>query len=156
MVVYGSSYGMFWHIATVVAVEPRRYEVIEQNFLGLSPNLEGALGNVRPAVAGVAGCSSHRVCGGAALNAQQGQALCLTLLFIGRPGAASVLPLMPKGNTLMATIPSRLACAQAELRLEERSVSTDLLSHLRNYSSALSCPFMYRTRSPAVKRERSR
>jgi len=40
MVVYGSSYGIFGHIATVVAVEPGRYEVIEQNFLDFSPNIE--------------------------------------------------------------------------------------------------------------------
>jgi surface antigen len=40
MVVYGGSYGGFGHIATVVAVEPGRYEVIEQNFLDFSPNLE--------------------------------------------------------------------------------------------------------------------
>src|SRR5258707_5734880 len=40
MVVYGSSYGIFGHIATVVAVEPDRYEVIEQNFLDFNPNLE--------------------------------------------------------------------------------------------------------------------
>jgi hypothetical protein len=33
MVVYGSSYGAFGHIATVVAVEPGRYEVVEQNSL---------------------------------------------------------------------------------------------------------------------------
>jgi hypothetical protein len=41
MVVYGSSYGVFGHIATLVAVEPGRYEVIEQNFLGFNANLEG-------------------------------------------------------------------------------------------------------------------
>ena len=40
MVVYGSSYGPFGHIATVVAVQPDRYEVVEQNFLDFSPNLE--------------------------------------------------------------------------------------------------------------------
>jgi hypothetical protein len=40
MVVYGSSYGPFGHIGTVVAVEPGRYEVVEQNFLGFNPNLE--------------------------------------------------------------------------------------------------------------------
>jgi surface antigen len=40
MVVYGGSYGMFGHIATVVAVQQDRYEVIEQNFLDFSPNLE--------------------------------------------------------------------------------------------------------------------
>jgi hypothetical protein len=40
MVVYGGSYGLFSHIATVVAVEPGRYEVIEQNFLDFSPDLE--------------------------------------------------------------------------------------------------------------------
>jgi len=40
MVVYGGSYGLFGHIATVVAVEQGRYEVIEQNFLGFNPNLE--------------------------------------------------------------------------------------------------------------------
>ena len=37
MVVYGSSYGVFGHIAAVVAVEPGRYEVIEQNFLDFNP-----------------------------------------------------------------------------------------------------------------------
>jgi hypothetical protein len=41
MVVYGSSYGVFGHIGTVVAVEPGRYEVVEQNFIGFNPNLEG-------------------------------------------------------------------------------------------------------------------
>jgi surface antigen len=40
MVVYGGSYGLFGHIATVVAVQQDRYEVIEQNFLDFSPNLE--------------------------------------------------------------------------------------------------------------------
>jgi surface antigen len=40
MVVYGSSYGVCGHVATVVAVEPGRYEVVEQNFLDFSPNLE--------------------------------------------------------------------------------------------------------------------
>jgi Transglycosylase SLT domain/CHAP domain len=40
MVVYGSSYGMFGHIATVRAVQGDRYEVIEQNFLDFSPSLE--------------------------------------------------------------------------------------------------------------------
>jgi len=40
MVVYGSSYGVFGHIATVVAVEPGRYEVIDQNFLDVNPHLE--------------------------------------------------------------------------------------------------------------------
>ncbi len=40
MVVYGSQYGIFGHIATVVAVEPGRYEVVEQNFLDFNPNLE--------------------------------------------------------------------------------------------------------------------
>jgi hypothetical protein len=41
MVVYGSSYGLFGHIATVIAVEPGRYEVIEQNFLDFDADLEG-------------------------------------------------------------------------------------------------------------------
>jgi surface antigen len=40
MVVYGASYGMFGHIATVVAVRQDRYEVVEQNFLDFNPNLE--------------------------------------------------------------------------------------------------------------------
>jgi hypothetical protein len=40
MVVYGSSYGVFGHIATVVAIEPGRYEVIEQNLIDFNPNLE--------------------------------------------------------------------------------------------------------------------
>jgi hypothetical protein len=40
MVVYGGSYGLFGHIATVVAVQQDRYEVVEQNFLDFSPNLE--------------------------------------------------------------------------------------------------------------------
>jgi Transglycosylase SLT domain/CHAP domain len=40
MVVYGGSYGMFGHIATVRAVQGDRYEVIEQNFLDFNPNLE--------------------------------------------------------------------------------------------------------------------
>ena len=40
MVVYGSSYGVFGHIASVVAVQPDRYEVVEQNFLDFNPNLE--------------------------------------------------------------------------------------------------------------------
>ncbi|HSR24218.1 MAG TPA: CHAP domain-containing protein [Candidatus Eisenbacteria bacterium] len=39
MVVYGSSYGVFGLIATVVAVEPRRYEVIEQSSLDFDPAL---------------------------------------------------------------------------------------------------------------------
>ena len=37
MVVYGSSYGVFGHIGSVVAVEPGRYEVIEQNFMDFNP-----------------------------------------------------------------------------------------------------------------------
>src|SRR5262249_49497871 len=37
MVVYGRSYEVFGHVATVVAVEPGRYEVIEQNFLDFNP-----------------------------------------------------------------------------------------------------------------------
>ncbi len=40
MVVYGSAYGFFGHIATVRAVEGSRYEVIEQNFLDFSPTIE--------------------------------------------------------------------------------------------------------------------
>jgi hypothetical protein len=40
MVVYGSTYGPFGHVATVRAVQPDRYEVIEQNFLDFDPNLE--------------------------------------------------------------------------------------------------------------------
>jgi hypothetical protein len=40
MVVYGSSYGMFGHIATVRAVESDRYEVVEHNFLDFSPTIE--------------------------------------------------------------------------------------------------------------------
>jgi hypothetical protein len=40
MVVYGGSYGVFGHIATVVAAGPGRYEVIEQNFLDFDANLE--------------------------------------------------------------------------------------------------------------------
>jgi hypothetical protein len=40
MVIYGSSYGIFGHIATVRAVQPDRYEVVEQNFLDFNPNLE--------------------------------------------------------------------------------------------------------------------
>ena len=40
MVVYGGSYGMFGHIATVRAVEGGRYEVIEQNFLDFSPTVQ--------------------------------------------------------------------------------------------------------------------
>jgi hypothetical protein len=40
MVVYGGSYGIFGHIATVRAVQGDRYEVIEQNFLDFNPNLE--------------------------------------------------------------------------------------------------------------------
>jgi surface antigen len=40
MVVYGSSYGMFGHIATVRAVQADRYEVVEQNFLDFSPTIE--------------------------------------------------------------------------------------------------------------------
>jgi surface antigen len=40
MVVYGGSYGMFGHIATVRAVEGGRYEVIEQNFLDFSPSVQ--------------------------------------------------------------------------------------------------------------------
>lgn len=40
MVVCGGSFGVFRHIATVVAVGPGRYEVIEQNFRDFNPNLE--------------------------------------------------------------------------------------------------------------------
>jgi surface antigen len=40
LVVYGSSYGLFGHIATVRAVEADRYEVIEQNHLHFSPAIE--------------------------------------------------------------------------------------------------------------------
>jgi hypothetical protein len=40
MVVYGGDYGAFGHIATVVAVQADRYEVIEQNFLDFSPTLQ--------------------------------------------------------------------------------------------------------------------
>jgi surface antigen len=40
MVVYGSAYGPFGHIATVLAVEPDRYEVIEQNLLDFNRNVE--------------------------------------------------------------------------------------------------------------------
>jgi hypothetical protein len=40
LVVYGSSYGIFGHIATVRAVQGDRYEVVEQNFLDFNPNLE--------------------------------------------------------------------------------------------------------------------
>ncbi len=40
MVVYGPSYGIFGHIATVRAVDANRYEVIEQNFLDFNPSLE--------------------------------------------------------------------------------------------------------------------
>ncbi len=40
MVVYGGSYGMFGHIATVRAVQADRYEVVEQNFLDFSPTIE--------------------------------------------------------------------------------------------------------------------
>jgi len=40
MVVYGSAYGVFGHIATVRAVQGDRYEVVEQNFLGFNPQLE--------------------------------------------------------------------------------------------------------------------
>jgi surface antigen len=40
MVVYGGSYGMFGHIATVRAVQGDRYEVVEQNFLDFSPVIE--------------------------------------------------------------------------------------------------------------------
>jgi hypothetical protein len=38
-VVYGSSYGVFGPIATVIVVEPGRYEMIEQNFIDFNPNL---------------------------------------------------------------------------------------------------------------------
>jgi hypothetical protein len=54
---------VFGHIATVVAVEPGRYEVVEQNFLDFDANLEAPLGDVRPTVGGVAG-SGGGVCGG--------------------------------------------------------------------------------------------
>jgi hypothetical protein len=40
MVVYGSDYGLFGHVATVLAVEPDRYEVIEQNLLDFNRNVE--------------------------------------------------------------------------------------------------------------------
>ncbi len=66
MVVYGSSYGVFGHIATVLAVEPGRYEVIEQNFLDFNPNLGAALADLRPPVDRVAGSGGGGVRGGAA------------------------------------------------------------------------------------------
>jgi surface antigen len=44
MVVYCSAYGHFGHFATVVAVEPGRCEVVEQNFLDFNPNLESHWG----------------------------------------------------------------------------------------------------------------
>ena len=37
MAVYRSSYAVFGHIAAAAAVEPRRYEVIEQTLLDLNP-----------------------------------------------------------------------------------------------------------------------
>ena len=40
MVVFGSAYGAFGHIATLRAVQGDRYEVIEQNFVDFNPNLE--------------------------------------------------------------------------------------------------------------------
>jgi hypothetical protein len=40
IVVYGSAYGVFGHIATVRAVRGDRYEVAEQNFLDFNPHLE--------------------------------------------------------------------------------------------------------------------
>jgi surface antigen len=40
MVVFGSAYGVFGHIATVRAVQGDRYEVVEQNFLDFNPQLE--------------------------------------------------------------------------------------------------------------------
>jgi surface antigen len=40
MVVYGSTYRVFGHIATVRAVQGDRSEVVEQNFLDFDPNLE--------------------------------------------------------------------------------------------------------------------
>ncbi len=40
MVVYGNMYGLFGHNATVLTVEPDRYEMTEQNFLDFNPNLE--------------------------------------------------------------------------------------------------------------------
>jgi surface antigen len=40
MVLYGSAYGVFGHIATVRAVQGDRYEVVEQNFLDFDPALE--------------------------------------------------------------------------------------------------------------------
>jgi surface antigen len=36
MVVYGSAYGPFGHIATVVAVQPDRHEVVEESFVDFS------------------------------------------------------------------------------------------------------------------------
>ncbi len=40
MVVFGGSYGVFGHIATVRAVQGDRYEVVEQNFLDYSADLQ--------------------------------------------------------------------------------------------------------------------
>ena len=40
MVVYGSAYGVFGHIATVRALQSDRYEVVEQNFLDFNAQLE--------------------------------------------------------------------------------------------------------------------
>jgi surface antigen len=40
IVVFGSAYGVFGHIATVRAVQDDRYEVVEQNFLDFDPQLE--------------------------------------------------------------------------------------------------------------------
>jgi hypothetical protein len=40
MVVYGRTYGVFGHIATVRAVQGDRYEVVEQNFLDFNAQLE--------------------------------------------------------------------------------------------------------------------
>lgn len=40
MVVFGSAYGTFGHVATVVAVQGDRFEVIEQNVLAHNANLE--------------------------------------------------------------------------------------------------------------------
>ncbi len=40
MVVFGGSYGVFGHIATVRAVQGDRYEIVEQNFLDYSADLQ--------------------------------------------------------------------------------------------------------------------
>ena len=60
MVVQGSAYDVFGHIATVRGVQGDRYEVVEQNFLDFNPQLEPPWATFDPSVGGVAGPGGSR------------------------------------------------------------------------------------------------